>query len=129
MQITILDPHVSVAMNVFLTLANIINLIYNIPQMVKTYKTKSTRDFSTWFIFLRILGNIIWIVYAIDIDSLQMLINNCVTVTASLFIGYYKCIELYEDYKGENQLIQKVNYMVLTDEMVPTNELVAVTIA
>ncbi len=109
MQLTILDPHVSIAMNVFLTLANIINLIYNIPQMVKTYKTKSTKDFSTWFIFLRIFGNLIWIVYAIDIDSLQMLVNTSVTVVASIFIGYYKCCELYSDYKWKHYLLLSNN--------------------
>jgi uncharacterized protein with PQ loop repeat len=85
-------------MNGFLIVANIINLVYNIPQMVKTYKSKSTRDFSAWFIFLRIAGNMVWIAYAIDIDSLQMLVNNCVTVAASIFIGYYKCVELYNGY-------------------------------
>ena len=98
MKLTILDPHVSITMNGFIILANIINLIYNIPQMYKTYNTKSTKDFSTWFIFLRIFGNIIWMIYSIDIDSVQMLINTGVTVFASIFIGYYKCIELYNDY-------------------------------
>jgi MtN3 and saliva related transmembrane protein len=99
MQLTLLDQNVSITMNVFLSIANIINLIYNVPQVIKTYKTKSTKDFSSWFIFLRILGNIIWIVYAIEIDSLQMLINNCVTVLASLFIGYYKSMEIYKERK------------------------------
>ena len=96
MQLTLLDPNVSMTMNVFLSIANIINLIYNVPQVIKTYKTKSTKDFSACFIFLRICGNIIWIVYAIEIDSLQMLVNNCVTVFSSIFIGYYKVLELYK---------------------------------
>ena len=104
MKLNILDENVSVTMNSFLIIANIINIIYNIPQMIKTYKTKSTRDFSGWFIFLRILGNTIWVAYAIEIDSLQMLVNNIVTVLASVFIGYYKCNELYCDYKERNQL-------------------------
>ena len=99
MHLTILDPQVSDTMNGFLILANVINLIYNIPQMLRTYQTKSTKDFSTWFIFLRIIGNSIWIVYSINIDSLQMLINNCVTVFASIFISYYKVNELYAEYK------------------------------
>jgi MtN3 and saliva related transmembrane protein len=99
MQLTLLDPNVSITMNIFLSIANVINLIYNLPQVIKTYKTKSTKDFSSWFIFLRILGNIIWIIYAIDIDSLQMLINTSVTVLASVFIGYYKALELYTERK------------------------------
>jgi uncharacterized protein with PQ loop repeat len=95
MHLTIFDENVSMSMNAFLIIANIINLIYNVPQMVKTYKTKSTGDFSSWFIFLRIIGNTIWVVYSIDIDNLQMLVNTSITVIASMFIAYYKCLELY----------------------------------
>jgi len=75
-------------------MANIINLIYNIPQMVKTYQTKSTRDFSAWFLFLRIVGNLIWVAYAIELDSLLFLLNNIVTVLASVFVGFYKVREM-----------------------------------
>lgn len=98
-------------MNGFLIIANILNLIYNIPQIVKTYKIKSTRDFSAWFIFLRVGGNIIWIIYAIYIDSFLMLFNNIVTVSSSLFIGYYKIKELIHDYKYKKNT-QIIEYMV-----------------
>lgn len=109
MKFKILDPNVSTTMNGFIIVANIINLIYNIPQMIKTYKTKSTRDFSAIFIVLRIVGNIIWVAYSIEIDSFLMLINNLVTVIASLFIGYYKIIEIYNDYyKNKHQIINNV---------------------
>lgn len=86
-------------MNIMLIVANVINLIYNIPQMIQTYRTKTTRDFSGWFLSLRIIGNIIWVVYAVYIANLLMLINNIVTVIASLFVGYYKCIEIIRNRK------------------------------
>jgi MtN3 and saliva related transmembrane protein len=89
-------------MNIFLVIANIINLFYNIPQMVTTYKRKSTKDFSTTFLVLRIVGNLIWIGYAIEVNSLLMLINNVVTVLSSVFISYYKALEIIEDYKKKN---------------------------
>ena len=108
MEFKVLDKNVSVTMNAFIIIANIINIIYNIPQMMKTYKTKSTRDFSATFLFLRILGNSIWVGYSIEIDSLMMLINNLVTVFASLFIGYYKVIELYSDYKQKKSSIDEI---------------------
>ena len=90
MQLTILDPNVDVAMNVSIVLANVLNLVYNIPQMVQTYRTRSTDDINHWFIILRIVGNSIWMVYGIYIDSFLMMLNNLITVVASLFIGYYK---------------------------------------
>jgi uncharacterized protein with PQ loop repeat len=129
MQLTIADPRVSDTMNGFLVVANIINLIYNVPQMMQTYRTKSTKDFSTWFIFLRIIGNTIWISYAINIDSLQMLINNCVSVFASLFISYYKCGELYAEYvdNRNNHLLKDYNLIIddtlLENGEVPTEEI------
>jgi len=124
MQLTILDPHVSDTMNGFLIIANIINIVYNIPQMVRTYQTKSTKDFSTWFIFLRIIGNFIWMVYSINIESLQMLINNCVTVFASLFISYYKCIELYNDYNYRHkELTWSTEYSLSHDNILDDDTL------
>lgn len=108
MEFKILDKNVSTTMNAFIIIANIINIIYNIPQMMKTYKTKSTRDFSATFLFLRIIGNAIWIGYSVEIDSLMMFLNNLVTVLASLFIGYYKVIELYNDYKQKKLSIDEI---------------------
>lgn len=103
MKFVFLDKNVSITMNVFLIIANIINIWYNIPQVIKTYKCKSTRDFSSWFLFLRIIGNTIWIGYAIEIDSFQMLLNNIVTVLASIFICYYKIKEIINDYKNKKK--------------------------
>jgi MtN3 and saliva related transmembrane protein len=105
MKFSFIDRNVSTTMNVFLVIANIINLFYNIPQMVKTYKRKSTKDFSTTFLVLRILGNLIWIGYAIEVSSLLMLINNIVTVLSSIFIGYYKVLEIIKDYRNKKEEI------------------------
>jgi len=85
-------------MNIFLVIGNIINFIYNLPQMVKTYKTKSTRDFSSTFLFLRVIGNTIWLAYSIEINSFLFMLCNVVSVGASVFISYYKLIEMYKDY-------------------------------
>ena len=104
MKFEILDNNVSLTMNIFLVIANIINLVYNLPQIIKTYKSKSTGDFSEWFLLLRFLGNLIWIGYAVEINSMLMLINTLVTVLSSLFIGYYKIIEIYNDRKKSKYL-------------------------
>jgi len=101
MDFSIFDNSVSNTMNVFLVIGNIINFVYNLPQMVKTYKTKSTRDFSSTFLFLRVVGNTIWLVYSIEIKSFLFLLCNVVSVGASVFISYYKVIEIYKDYKNK----------------------------
>ena len=110
MKFEIIDDNVSMTMNVFIVIANIINIVYNIPQMVKTYQRKTTQDLSSWFIFLRIVGNSIWIGYAIEIDSMMMLINTIVTVGSSVFIAYYKIIELHKERMEKNMVSNYNNY-------------------
>jgi MtN3 and saliva related transmembrane protein len=105
MDFSLLDSNVSLTTNIFVIIANVINLIYNIPQMYKTWQTKSTKDFSTAFLVMRIAGNTIWIAYAIEISSFLMLLNNCVTVFASIFIFYFKAIELNEERKLKHKEI------------------------
>jgi len=107
MDFTILDPNVSLTTNIFVIIANVINLLYNIPQMYKTWQTRSTKDFSTTFLVMRILGNAIWIVYAIEISSFLMLLNNCVTVMASIFLFYFTALNIYaERMKLKNEFTQ-----------------------
>ena len=110
MKFEIIDNDVSLTMNIFVIIANIINIVYNIPQMVKTYKSKSTKDLSSWFLFLRVIANIIWVGYSIEVDSMMMLINTCVTVFASIFIGYYKVLELNKDRIEKNKEKLLCNY-------------------
>lgn len=90
MKFALVDPNVNTTVNGFLIFANFLNLVYNVPQMVQTYRTRSTKDINKWFIILRVLCNGIWMVYGIYINSFLMMLNNLVTVGASLFIGYYK---------------------------------------
>ena len=116
MILNILDPNVSTTMNVFIVIANIINISYNIPQMIHTYKTKSTKDFDVWFIILRCVGNIIWLVYSIYLNIFLMMLNNLITVLSSIFIGYYKLLEivekkgLYKKQINDEELIDVIEY-------------------
>lgn len=120
MQFDLIEPKASPTMNGFLILANIINIVYNIPQMIQTYKTKSTKDFNIWFIVLRIIGNSIWMVYSIEINSLLMLINNSVTVFASLFLGYYKL----RDYLDTRMGFTYNDQLLLDDKLLINDNLI-----
>jgi uncharacterized protein with PQ loop repeat len=131
MKFEIIDDNVSLTMNVFIIIANIINIVYNIPQMVKTYQRKTTQDLSSWFIFLRIVGNSIWIGYAIEIDSMMLFINTIVTVGSSVFIAYYKIIELYKERMEKNMLSNYNNYtydVLINNQYYNKNEIVLPTL-
>jgi uncharacterized protein with PQ loop repeat len=70
--------------------------------MILTYKRKTTKDISASFLVLRIIGNSIWIAYAIEVNSFLMLVNNCITVLSSFFVGYFKILELRKENDKEN---------------------------
>lgn len=112
MDFSIFDDKVSTTMNVFLVIGNIINFVYNIPQVVKTYKTKSTKDFSPTFLFMRVIGNSIWLAYSIELQQFLFMLANIVSLFSSIFISYYKVIEL-----NENRLIE-YNKMSEDEEIV-----------
>ncbi len=115
MIVNILDPKASTTMNIFIVIANIINISYNIPQMVHTYKTKSTKDFDVWFIVLRCVGNIIWLVYSIYLNIFLMMLNNLITVFSSIFIGYYKILEILEKKRLYKKQINDYNLLNTID--------------
>ena len=119
MKFEIMNDELSTTMNIFVIIANVINIVYNIPQMVTTYKRKSTKDLSSWFLFLRIIGNSIWMGYAIEVDSMMMLINNIITVFSSIFIAYYKVLELHKERMDKK--IQQ-NYNNYTYDVLINNE-------
>ena len=102
MDFSIFDDKVSTTMNVFLVIGNIINLVYNIPQIVKTYQTKSTKDFSSTFLFMRVVGNCIWLAYSIELQEFLFMVSNVVSVFSSIFISYYKLVEIIDSKQKEN---------------------------
>jgi MtN3 and saliva related transmembrane protein len=99
MEIKILDPNVNLTMNIFIIIGNFITVFQNVPQVIKTYKVKSTRDFSAIFLFMRLAACFIWGAYSIEINSLLMLINNLITLLSTMFISFYKMKEIISDYK------------------------------
>ena len=102
MDFSIFDDKVSTTMNVFLVIGNVINLVYNIPQIVKTYHSKSTKDFSSTFLFMRVVGNCIWLAYSIELQQFLFMVSNIVSVFSSIFISYYKVVELIDIKQKEN---------------------------
>jgi len=54
--------------------------VSNLPQLYKSWKTKSTRDLSlTWLIILG-FGIILWLIYGLIINSLPLILGNIVTL-------------------------------------------------
>jgi lactoylglutathione lyase len=60
-----------------------------IPQAVKTWKTKSTRDISFWMFMLLFVGLILWLLYGIFLKDLPIILANAFTLLFAGIILFY----------------------------------------
>ena len=87
---------------------NVINVIYHVPQIIKTYRTKSVKDFDSWYLFLGNLHSFCWVLYSIEDNNGLMMFNSCVTMFSISFVSYYKICSFINDYY-KSKIICSVN--------------------
>jgi len=63
-----------------------------LPQVIKTWKSKSTKDVSLTMFLIASLGTTLWLVYGILIDSISIIGTNIVVLFFSLtmLLLFYK---------------------------------------
>ena len=57
-----------------------------LPQLIKTWKTKSAKDVSVLLFMLSLAGTILWLIYGVMIDSISLIIANSISSTLSACI-------------------------------------------
>ena len=57
-----------------------------VPQAVKAWRTKHTRDVSIWWILTLTIGIILWLVYGILISSLPIIVSNTATLILAVIV-------------------------------------------
>ncbi len=65
-------------------------IISLLPQTIKSWKTKSTKDLSLWRYLLYIIGLILWISYAIIIGNGPVALMNSLGLVLASSILYLK---------------------------------------
>jgi uncharacterized protein with PQ loop repeat len=75
--------------SVLINIANVVGVIYNVPQMYHTYKRKSTNDISPIFLHARFWCSILWTIYCVYYHLWYVLISWITTGTSSTFMLYY----------------------------------------
>lgn len=63
-----------------------------LPQVIKTWKSKSAKDLSLGMFSLFVLGVILWLIYGILIDSLPVILANAATLLLSSMLLYFKLV-------------------------------------
>jgi len=61
-----------------------------LPQVLKTWKTKSTEDISAIMFITFCLGLFLWLIYGLLINSLPIIFANALTLIFSSIILYFK---------------------------------------
>ena len=61
-----------------------------LPQVIKVYKTKSTKDISLYMFLIFTIGTFCWLIYGIIESSLPIIIANTITLILSAIILLYK---------------------------------------
>ena len=61
-----------------------------LPQTIKSWKTKSTKDLSLWRYIIYILGLVLWVTYAIIIKNGPVAVMNGIGLALASSILYLK---------------------------------------
>ena len=65
-------------------LAGTLTTVSFVPQVLKTWRSRSARDTSFGMFSLFSLGVLLWLIYGISIQSLPIMLANGITLTLSL---------------------------------------------
>jgi MtN3 and saliva related transmembrane protein len=61
-----------------------------VPQVIKTWKTKSAQDFSVGMLIAFCLGVFLWLIYGIYISALPVILANAITLLLAGIILFFK---------------------------------------
>lgn len=67
-------------------IAGTLTTIAFVPQVVKTWRSKSTHDISYGMFILFSLGLLLWLAYGFVIDAMPIIVSNLVTLVLALVI-------------------------------------------
>lgn len=115
--------------NNILIVCNVINVIYHLPQIIKTYKTKSVKDFDSYYLILGNLHSFCWVLYSIEDNNSLMIFNSCVTMFSISFISYYKLYYYIEERYKKKQLnnIASISIATINIDTNKENNIITVT--
>lgn len=71
-------------------LAGTLTTLAFLPQVIKTWRSRSATDISTSMLLLFSIGLILWLVYGIAIDALPIILANTVTLLLTIAIMLMK---------------------------------------
>lgn len=72
--------------------AGALTIIAFVPQVIRTWKTKSAHDLSLGMYSILCTGVLLWLIYGLIIEDIPIIVANAVTLSLALVILYFKLI-------------------------------------
>lgn len=66
--------------------AGILVAISLIPQVIKSWQTRSTKDMALSWSVINLIGQILWIVYGVYISSMSLVIMSSIALLMNIFM-------------------------------------------
>ncbi len=63
-----------------------------VPQIIKAYRTKKTRDISMFMMILAVIGNALWLVQSIIISNTPLIVTASLIIVMSMILIRFKYI-------------------------------------
>jgi len=73
--------------------AGTLSSITFLPQVIKTWQTKSTGDISLWMFLIVTSSVILWLIYGIIRESIPIIYTNSMVLLMSLIMLYFKLVK------------------------------------
>lgn len=70
--------------------AGFLTTIAFLPQVIKTWKTRSAKDISLHMFLIFCIGVSLWLIYGIIIDDLPIIVSNILTLLLASSILFFK---------------------------------------
>ncbi|NOU16303.1 MAG: SemiSWEET transporter [Bacteroidales bacterium] len=70
--------------------AGVLSCTTFLPQVIKTYRSKSTDDVSLLMFIIAALGSALWLLYGILIQSFALTFTNVIVLVFSLIMLFFK---------------------------------------
>jgi MtN3 and saliva related transmembrane protein len=71
-------------------LGSLLSSITFLPQVIKTWQTKSAGDLSLLMLCIVFISTVVWLVYAFALHLLPVIICNSIVCVLSIFLLYFK---------------------------------------
>ncbi len=71
-------------------LAGILTTVAFLPQVIKTWKSRSAKDLSLGMFSIFCMGVLLWLIYGLLIDDLPIILANLITLILALTLLVFK---------------------------------------